>query len=92
MKNDFTITTLPAWLGFSAGDRIRYTSITDTFSISVSDILFTSNVNQSGVWIFRVDGNSTVPGGKYGCKIQLSFNDMSIIWLSAQYSGLSLIC
>ena len=64
VKNDSTNTTLPTWLGFSAGDGIRYTSITDTFSISVDDISFTSNINQSGVWIFRVDGNSTISGGK----------------------------
>ena len=64
VKNDSTNTTLPAWLGFSAGDGIRYTSITDTFSISVDDVSFTSNINQSGVWIFRVDGNSTISGGK----------------------------
>ena len=64
VKNDSTNATLPAWLGFSAGDGIRYTSITDTFSISVGDISSTSNIKQSGVWIFRVDGNSTVSGGE----------------------------
>ena len=56
--------TLPAWQGFSAGDGIRYTSITDTFSASVGNISFTSNVNESGVWIFRVDGNDIVLGGE----------------------------
>ena len=65
MKNDSTNTTLPAWLGFSAGDGIRYTAITDTFSITVGDIPFTSNVNQSGLWIFRVDRNITTTGGEY---------------------------
>ena len=65
VKNDSTNSSLPAWLGFSAGDGIRYTSITDTFSISVDDVSFTSNVNQSGLWIFRVDGSSSVSGGKF---------------------------
>lgn len=64
VKNDPGNTTVPAWLGFSAGDGVRYTSIPDTFSASVNDISFTSNVNESGVWIFRVDGNSTISGGK----------------------------
>lgn len=53
-----------AWVGFSAGDGVRYTSITENFSISISDISIASNVNQAGVWVFRVDGNSTVSGGE----------------------------
>ena len=65
MKNDSTNATLPAWLGFSAGDGIRYTSIIDTFSIAVGDISRISNVNNSGVWVFRVDGNSILLGGKF---------------------------
>lgn len=65
VKNDSVDATLPAWLGFSAGDGIRYISITDTLSISVGDISFHSNLNNPGVWIFRVDRNNTVlSGGK----------------------------
>lgn len=64
-----TNSTLPIWVGFSAGDGLRYTSITDKFSISISNISSVSNVNRSGVWIFRVDGNSTVSGGEYACCI-----------------------
>lgn len=64
VKNDPTNTTLPAWLGFSAGDGIRYTSISDMFSIFIDDISFGSNVNHPGVWTFRVDRNNSVSGGK----------------------------
>ena len=59
IKDESTNTTLPAWLGFSAGDGIRFTSISDTS--------LTSNVNHSGVWTFRVDGNNVIQGGELHC-------------------------
>ena len=64
LQNDSTNTTVtvPAWVGFSAGDGVRHTSVTVDFSLSTSDLSSASNVNQSGLWVFRVDGNST---GKY---------------------------
>ena len=65
LKNDSKNATLPAWLGFSSGDGIRYTSITDSLSVSVDDISLTSNINFPGVWIFRIDGNRTVSGGEF---------------------------
>ena len=63
-KNNSESFTEPVWVGFSAGDGERYTSVVDHFSIDVGDLLLKSNVNESGIWIFRVDGNSTVSGGK----------------------------
>ena len=59
-----TNSTLPAWAGFSAGDGARYTSITDTFSVSIRNLSSASNINQDGVWIFRVDENTVLSGGK----------------------------
>ena len=59
-----TNSTLPAWVGFSAGDGTRYTSVTDTFSVSIRNLSSTSNINQAGVWIFRVDENTVLSGGK----------------------------
>ena len=64
LKNDSMNTTVPAWVGFSSGDGVRFTSVTDYFSISVGDVSSASNINQSGLWIFRVDGNSTISGGQ----------------------------
>ena len=64
-KNESINTTVSAWVGFSAGDGVRYISITDYFSISVGDVSSASNINQSGLWIFRVDGNSTISGGQF---------------------------
>lgn len=61
LKNDSTVV---AWVGFSAGDG-QYTSVTEYISVSVNDLMSGSNINQSGVWIFQVDGETAVSGGEY---------------------------
>jgi len=47
--------SLPAQVGFNAGDGIRYFAVPQSRLPEIIDIASTSNVDVPGVWIFRVD-------------------------------------
>ena len=42
-------------VGFNAGDNVNYYVIEKSGTPDIVDIETTSNINQTGVWIFRVD-------------------------------------
>ena len=51
-----------AQVGFNAGDGRRFISVPGSWTRDIIKINSTSNVNDPGVWIFRVDeGNITGP-------------------------------
>ncbi len=54
---------IPAIVGFSAGDGIRYTKVAGSRTDAIINITQTSNVAVPGVWIYRVDGEGIVSGG-----------------------------
>lgn len=49
--------------GFNAGDNTHWLSITSSRNVSVLDLPYKSNVNQKGVWMFRIDKAKVEEGG-----------------------------
>jgi len=62
---ELTPDTVLAQVGFSAGDGVRYYSLSGSGTDEVLELNSTSNVERAGVWIFRVDGSSVEPGGLF---------------------------
>jgi len=58
------VNSLPAQVGFNAGDGIRFFAIPESRMPEIIHITNTSNVDVPGVWIFRVD-RGTIRGA--GC-------------------------
>ncbi|CAF1023884.1 unnamed protein product, partial [Brachionus calyciflorus] len=52
-----------AQVGFNAGDGIIYYALNSSFTSNVTDIVFESNVQRPGRWIFRIDDYSIQEGG-----------------------------
>ena len=42
-------------VGFNAGDGVNYFVVPDSRTLEIGNIEFTSNVNSTGRWIFRID-------------------------------------
>ncbi|KAI0242219.1 Sushi, nidogen and EGF-like domain-containing protein 1 [Lamellibrachia satsuma] len=62
-----------ATMGLDSGDGEHYYTLPDHQKLSAADVELTTNVGVLGRWVFRVDGDTVVPGGKhpggvYDCK------------------------
>lgn len=63
--NECSLDTVSAQVGFSAGnDSFRYYTLNGSGTDEVLKLNSTSNINRPGVWIFKVDGDDVVSGGK----------------------------
>ena len=49
-----------ALAGYNAGDGIAYYMIPESLSQDIINISLTTNVEQPGVWVFRVDRNELI--------------------------------
>ena len=50
-------------MGFDKGDMKNYYVLDDSFSELAGDVESTTNVGVLGRWLFRVDGDTMLPGG-----------------------------
>ena len=55
--------SLPAQVGFNAGDGIRFFAVPESRSPGIINIDTTSNVDVPGVWVFRVDQEGIMNAG-----------------------------
>jgi len=63
--NECSLDTVSAQVGFSAGNgSFRYYTLNGSGTDEVLKLNSTSNINRPGVWIFKVDGDDVVSGGK----------------------------
>ena len=58
---------IPAQVGFNAGDGVRFAIVPESHTDEIINIDMTSNVDEPGMWIFRVDGVNMTIGG---CKVE----------------------
>lgn len=42
-------------IGIDGGDQVKYYTVPDSLTPDIINITYTSNVNQPGVWIFKLD-------------------------------------
>ena len=52
-----------AQVGFNAGDGIVHFALEKSFTPNITNIVFESNVNKPGRWIFRIDDTNIKEGG-----------------------------
>ncbi|RNA00948.1 sushi domain-containing 2-like [Brachionus plicatilis] len=52
-----------AQVGFNAGDGIVHFALDKSFTPNITNIVFESNVNKPGRWIFRIDDTTIEEGG-----------------------------
>ena len=55
--------SLPAQVGFNAGDGIRFFAVPESRKPEIINIDTTSNVDIPGVWMFRVDQEDIMNAG-----------------------------
>ena len=55
--------SLPAQVGFNAGDGIRFFVVPESRTPEIINITTTSNVDIPGVWMFRVDQEDIMNAG-----------------------------
>lgn len=55
--------TVPAQVGFNAGDGIRFFAVPESRKLEIINIDTTSNVDIPGVWMFRVDQEDILNAG-----------------------------
>lgn len=60
-------------MGLDSGDGEHYYTLPDHQKLSAADVELTTNVGVLGRWVFRVDGDTVVPGGKHpgGSSVEL---------------------
>ena len=61
ISEDFS--SLPAQVGFNAGDGIRFFAVPESRTPEIINIATTSNVDIPGVWMFRVDQEDIMNAG-----------------------------
>ena len=58
-----TASSVPAQVGFDAGDGINFYAVPGSQTLNISDIGLDSNVGKAGQWMFRLDSTTVIIPG-----------------------------
>ena len=54
--------TYPVQIGIDGGDGVNYYTVPNSLTPDIVNITRTSNVNQPGLWVFKVDNYNIIAG------------------------------